>query len=548
MNLIDLPPQYPTEYSFKYPQINFINNLNSIKVPLSYKDALKSPNWPDWQRAMRDELNSLKNKCVFEFVPDEGARQLALKWTYALKSDGAGHKFKARLVARGDCQTPDQYSETYAPTTDFAIMRYILSYARARGLIVWNIDIKTAFLNAKLIEKIFVKAPPGLECPPGLVIRLMRALYGLKQAGHNWHQTIKEILLSLRFVQHHRVPTLFIHTTIKNLMICIYVDDGLLVAPDLSTKDEFIAQLSARVDLHDRGPLADLLGVTFKLDNDLWTYSQRKLIGELLERFDIKPHPKVTTPLPAHEVQLPLSNAQCCDSDLYASIIGSLLYIGRISRPDILFPVVQLSQFREDPKIPHLRKLYRIMIYLANTLDRTMMIHPAGNLSVYTDSSFNTNHDSRNFNGTVVLVGQAIVHWTSTKMKFVVLSTDEAEIVGCLQSVRQLIYYRYMICELHHSPKSIPSVNLSDSDEEQQCTECTPAELLIDNKGTIAFCKSGYGKRTNYLNTKFRFLVEQYDAEAFQPTYVSSAENLADIFTKNLPLTLLEPHLSKFFN
>ena len=316
----------------------------------------------------------------------------------------------------------------------------------------------------------------------------------------------------------------------------------------MTTKDTFISQLTSRLDLHNRGPLQDLLGVNFEIDNDLIKYNQSKLIAELLDRFEIKPNEKVTTPLPANDALTPLANAQCCDKELYGSIIGSLLYIGRISRPDVLFPVVQLSQFREEPKIPHLRKLYRIMIYLANTKEKTMMIHPAGDLQVYTDSSFNTNHDSRNFNGTVVLFGRSIVHWASTKMRFVVLSTDEAEIVGCLQSLRQLLYFKYIECELLHQAHAVPTIGLDESDECHACTKCRPAQLKIDNKGTITFCDNGFGKRTSYLNTKYRFLLEQRDAEAYLPIYVTSKENTADIFTKNLPQNLFDTHTHTLFS
>ena len=78
--------------------------------------------------------------------------------------------------------------------------------------------------------------------------------------------------------------------------------------------------------------------------------------------------------------------------------------------------------------------------------------------------------------------------------------------------------------------------------------ENDPNELKIDNKGSITFCESGFGKRTNYLNTKFRFLMQQKDADAYLPVYVASKENTADIFTKNLTQNLFDVHTHTFFS
>ena len=550
LNLLEQTTDYPTSYSFSYPQINFLNNLTSIKVPLNYNDALKSPQRAEWKKAMREELDSLRLKGVFELVPDEKQKLISTMWVYCLKTDLGEIKYKARLVARGDCQSSDQYSDTFAPTTEFAILRYVLTLALTLNLIPWNIDIKTAFLNAGLKEKIFIRVPAGFNCPAGLVIRLVRSLYGLKQAGRNWHLKITEILRSLDFVPLERVPTLFRHTKIPNLFICVYVDDCLLLAPSLLVKDKIVAKLSAKLDLHDRGPLRELLGVHFHFDNDLrfFTYNQRTLIESLLDRFEIQQNVKVTTPLAAHDVLLPTPNAKSCDGDLYASIIGSLLYIARISRPDILFPVIQLSQFRENPKVPHLRKTYRLMIYLANTLGYSMMIHPGGALEVYTDSSFNSNHDSRNFNGSVVRFGRSVIHWSSTKMKFVVLSTDEAEIVGCLNGLRQLLYFKYLNCDLLHPAQALHRPSLVSDNEDEVCEMCEVPVLLIDNQGSITFCEKGPSKRTNYLTSKYNYLVQQFRVGAYSPQYVRTTENPADIFTKNLPLSLLENHLLVFFD
>lgn len=540
---------YPTKYSFQYHNIDFINHLNSIKIPMNYKDALRSPQCDQWIRAMKEEMASLTQKQVFKFVKQGNEKLLSTMWVYALKNENGKLRYKARLVARGDCQTPGQYGETHSPTVEFSVLRMLLLYAMKHKLLIWNLDIKTAFLNADLNEDIFIKPPSGFNFGNDLVIKLMKSLYGLRQAGHNWFKKLKTILESIGFRSINRETTLFVHEKIPNLIICVYVDDLLVLAPSIEIKDRLIIELTRLLDLHDRGPLTEILGVKFEwIGNDLY-YHQKHLIIDLIERFEIQPNPKIQTPLPGNDLSTPMLNGQDCDQELYSSIIGSLLYIARISRPEILFPVIQMSQFRQTPKVAHLRKLYRILVYLRNTIDFKLNLKRDDNdlaISVYTDSSFNTNHDLKNFNGSVVYFGKSLVHWSCNKMRFSVLSTDEAEIIGCLSSLRQLLYFKYLFCEMIHS-KPI-QLRFPDLDDDSNCVKCTTPILYVDNKGSISFCTKGFGKRTKYLSTKFNFLIEQFQLGTYQVLYVNTKSNVADIFTKNLVFELFDTHRNSLFN
>ena len=429
---------------------------------------------------------------------------------------------------------------------DFAVVRALLTIALRRGLIVWNVDVKTAFLNSPLDEQIFIRAPAGFRSKAGHVIRLLRSLYGPKQSGHNWSKFIGQILVSISFRKHPRVPTVFVHREDPDLMICVYVDDCFLLVPTLQAKDTIVELLGRHVELHDRGPLKSMLGIEFQHTDNEFIYNQRHLIEELLDRFEIKPNAKVLTPLSGHELIGPMLNAADCDRPLYGSIVGSLLYIARFSRPDILLPVIQMSQFREQPKVTHLRRLYRIMIYLRNTVDRSMRLVSGESLRVYTDSSFNSNFDSKNFSGTFVLLGESIIHWSCNKMRFVVVSSDEAEIVGSLNALKQLLFFRYFNCELLHPPLPPPVPSL-DLDGDSRCSRCVAGQLLIDNQGTISFCQNSFSKRTNYLNCKFNYLFDQYQLGSYSPAFVASADNRADILTKNLTLSLFDHHVNHLF-
>ena len=177
------------------------------------------------------------------------------------------------------------------------------------------------------------------------------------------------------------------------------------------------------------------------------------------------------------------------------------------------------------------------------------VLSPGGDLAVHTDSSFNTNYDSRNLNGAVVLFGESVVHWSSSKMRFVVLSTDEAEIVGCVNALRQLLFFKFVSCEILHLTRATPlAITLDDEDAgEAACANCPTPKLLIDNQGSLVFCDKGFGRRTGYLSTKNLYLVQQSRIGAYQPVFVGSRANTADLFTKNLTLEIFSSHLCSFF-
>lgn len=165
----------------------------------------------------------------------------------------------------------------------------------------------------------------------------------------------------------------------------------------------------------------------------------------------------------------------------------------------------------------------RLIVYLLNTANYRMVIRRSDlRLVVDSDASFASNYDYRGFRGVLVRFGDSILKWTSKKIAETSQSTDEAEIVAAYEALRELIYFRRLICELLHG-------RLKEFD----CGHFTPL-LRIDNQSTIAFCKRGFGKRTNHLSVKFIWLNECLESGSYKVDYVPSKENLADIFTKNL--------------
>nr|GEZ69682.1 Gag-Pol polyprotein [Tanacetum cinerariifolium] len=151
----------------------------------TYKDALTQSCWIE---AMQEDLNEFKRLEVWELVPRPyKVMVITLKWIYKVKLDELGGilKNKARLVARGYRQEEGiNFEESFALVARLEAIRIFLAYAAHKNMVVYQMDVKTAFLNGNLREEVYVSQPDGFVDPdnPNHMYKLKKALYGLKQA------------------------------------------------------------------------------------------------------------------------------------------------------------------------------------------------------------------------------------------------------------------------------------------------------------------------------------------------------------------------------
>nr|GEY08502.1 retrovirus-related Pol polyprotein from transposon TNT 1-94 [Tanacetum cinerariifolium] len=144
---------------------------------------------------IRDLEAASAHEClyVWTLVPKNyGKTIIGLKWAFRNKMDEEGvvTKNKGRLVAKGYKQEEGiDYDETFAPVARLEAIRIFLAYASYMGFIVYQMDVKSAFLNGKISEEVYVKQPPGFESNEFLnhIYKLNKALYGLKQAPRAWY-------------------------------------------------------------------------------------------------------------------------------------------------------------------------------------------------------------------------------------------------------------------------------------------------------------------------------------------------------------------------
>ena len=155
--------------------------------------------------------------------------------------------------------------------------------------------------------------------------------------------------------------------------------------------------------MHDLSEVSSTLGINIERSDDVFTYDVSEQILNLCEVYNLIPNYKVKVPLPANEIVYPHANGLPYHVDAYTSIIGSIMYIARVARVDVLFAVTQISQFREVP----------------------------------------TNLDYKSFRGTLALVGSNLINWICKKQDATAQSTDESEIIAASYSLRELNYFKY---------------------------------------------------------------------------------------------------------
>ena len=155
----------------------------------------------------------------------------------------------------------------FAPVSKYSTLRILLAITADQDLEIHQLDIKTAFLNGKLHEDVYIEQPPGYNNGnPDIACKLNKALYGLKQASRAWHHTLKAELESLGFAESTADPGLFIKPGTHPVYLLIYVDDILVATSDTALLISTKTQIANAFDSRDLGPASFFLGIDITRD------------------------------------------------------------------------------------------------------------------------------------------------------------------------------------------------------------------------------------------------------------------------------------------
>ncbi|GJW61317.1 putative ribonuclease H-like domain-containing protein [Tanacetum coccineum] len=335
----------------------------SQEEPKKVIQALKDPSWIE---AMQEELQQFKLQKVWTLVDLlNGKRAIGTKWVFKNKKDERGIMIrnKARLVAQGYTQEEGiDYDEVFAPVARIEAIRLFLAYASFKDFVVYQMDVKSAFLYEKIEEEVYVCQPPGFEDPdfPDRVYKVEKALYGLHQAPRAWYETLSTYLLDNKFQRGKIDKTLFIKR---------YKGDILLMS--------------------SMGELGFFLGLQVQQKKDGIIISQDKYVDEILKKFGFTKVKTASTPIETQKPLLKDKDDEEVNVHMYRSMIGSLMYLTS-SRPDIMFAVYACARYQVNQKVSHLYAVKRIFRYLKGQL-KLGLWYPKDSLFdlvAYTDSDY----------------------------------------------------------------------------------------------------------------------------------------------------------------
>ncbi|KAH9649211.1 hypothetical protein KPL70_025897 [Citrus sinensis] len=340
--------------------------------PKSFADA---ENDESWIMAMQEELNQFERNNVWELVPNpEHQSIIGTKWVFRNKMDESGVvvRNKARLVAQGYNQEEGiDFDETFAPVARLESIRMLLAYACHKDFILYQMDVKSTFLNGYIMEEIYMKQPPSFENEkfPDHVYKLSKALYGLKQAPRAWYDRLKNFLLENDFSMGKADTTLFVKLKNQDILIVqIYVDDIIFGSTNELLCKEFSSCMSKEFEMSMMGELKYFLGLQIKQNEEGIFINQVKYVKDLLKRFGYENGTAKSTPMSTTIKLDKDEKGKEVDIKMYRDMIGSLLYL-TANRPDIMFSVCLCARFQSCPKESHLLAVKRIFRYLSGTID-----------------------------------------------------------------------------------------------------------------------------------------------------------------------------------
>ncbi|GKA12241.1 putative ribonuclease H-like domain-containing protein [Tanacetum coccineum] len=432
-----------------------------------------------------------------------GKRAIGTKWVYKTKKDERGIviKNKARLVTQGYTKEEGiDYDEVFAPVARIETIRLFLAYASFKDLVVYQMDVKSAFLYGKIKEEVYVCQPLGFEDPdfPERVYKVEKTLYGLHQAPKAWYETLSTYLLDNGFQRGNIDKTLFIKKDKSDiLLVQVYVDDIIFGSTRKKMCTEFEKMMHKKFQMSSIGKLTFFLGLQVKQKEDRIFISQDKYVHEILNKFGFSDVKTTRTPMETQKALLKDVDGEDVDEHLYRSMIGSLMYLTS-SRPDIMFAVCACVRFHVNPKSSHLYAMKKIFKYLKGQ-PKLGLWYPKDSpfdLVAYTDSDY---------------ARASLDRKSITGAEYIAASNCCGQV---LWIQNQLLDYGYNFMQ---------------------------TKIHIDNESTICIVKNPvFHSKTKHIEIRHHFIRDSNEKKLIQMIKIHTDQNVADLLTKAFDVSRFE--------
>eukprot|EP00253_Pinus_taeda_P023612 PITA_23612 len=359
---------------------------------------------------MDEELEQIERNNTWELVPrPKDKNVIGTKWVFKnkLNENGEVIRNKARLVCKGYAQQEGiDFEETFAPVARLEAIRMFLALSSFQNFKVFQMDVKSTFLNGDLEEEVYIEQPDGfiLGNDPNLVCRLKKALYGSNKLQG--------------------------------------LDDIIFGSNEEAMSQSFALVMQKEFEMSLLGELTYFLGLQIQQkEGGIFLY-QTKYLKQILKKYGMEDAKPVCTPMVTGCSLSANYESAAVHQPTYRSMIGSLLYLTG-TRPDIMHAVGIVGRFQANPKETHLQAVKRIFKYRQGTQNYGLW-YPRDidlTLHAYTDADWAGSVDDRkSTSGGAFFMGSRLVSWFSKKQSSIALSTAEAEYVAAASCCTQLLW------------------------------------------------------------------------------------------------------------
>ncbi|GJV02926.1 retrovirus-related pol polyprotein from transposon TNT 1-94 [Tanacetum coccineum] len=457
--------------------------------PKNIKEAMADHSWIE---SMQDELNQFERLQVWELVPrPEGKNVIALKWLWKNKCDKENIvvRNKSRLVAKGYKKEKGiDFEESFASVARLEAVRMFIAFAAHRNITIFQIDVKTDFLNGPLKEEVYVSQPKGFIDSefPNHIYRLKKALYGLKQAPRAWYDKLSSFLIEHGFNKGIIDPTLFTRRHGGDiLLVQVYVDDIIFGSTNPDFSKRFANLMKNNFEMSMMGELKFFLGLQVHQSPRGIFISQSQYAIELLKKHGLDECVSMSTPMATERLDADLQGTPT-DQTTYRHMIGGLMYL-TASRPDIAFATFVCARYQARPTVKHLKEVKRIFRYLRQSYNMGLW-YPK-------DSGFK-------------LIAYSDADHAG--------STAEAGYVSLSACCAQVIWMRTQLLDYGYKYNRIL--------------------MYCDSKSAIAIsCNPVQHSKTTHIYIWYHFIKEHVENGTVKLYFVGTEYQLADLFTKALP-------------
>jgi hypothetical protein len=497
--------------------------------PRLMSKALSSPDAEAWGAALKYKISQLEKLGTWKII-DKPTNKPIIPNSIVLKektnADGEIMTRCVRIVAGGHRQMYSvDYTETFSSAAKMLSVRVILALAAQLDWEIHQVDVKSAYLNATLKEEVYMHPPNqvlklGQE---GKVCRLLKAMYGLKQAGHKWYETLAAVFRELGYSRLSVDHSVFYKQDAwDSMIVAVTTDDMAIAGSSTPAVQSFKRGLGWHFQLADMGELKWFLGFEIRRDRKVRTIAinQKAYIEAMAVKSAVdKAKP---TYLPAQPGQIlshdqsPVTPNQINEmaNVPYSEAIGHVLWPAMVSCPDTIFQVMQLVQ---NPGRIHWDALKKVISYLNTTCHYwlTLASGEKSDLIVYTDANWASQSDHHSISGYAMQMGAGTVTWSSKKQLIVALSSTKSEYITQTHTLKEILWVWQLLGKLQRKFTSLTT-------------------LLSDNQGAIALAKNKFHARSKHIDIHYHFIWEAVVNHNVNITYVPTADNIADIFTKAL--------------